>query len=184
VSKEKYSMKETDPYKYYRRQYRWLAVGKYVSYFLPIVAVLVWYIIASLVGGANTNPLNPFRFAFGFVLIFVVAFFMLVHELRKNNKQNAKEGNSLDFGGAIGCATTAIILGLLYITMFYLIILFVCEFVGQVAGSIFKYNQGIAKDKMDKVQTAEFNAEAIVREQNKKRLTNRLETNARAEEIE
>lgn len=160
---KKPSLKETDPYRYYRRQARWLSVGKWTCVSAPIVAVITTYLVKANMNAANTNPIDPIKFPIGLSLAAIVGIVSIVLETKKAGKEAEKNGTGVNFTGAIGWGVAALILYFCYLTVFYLVILCAAEFVGQVGAVICKAEIKEKQDLMNKIQTAEINADAFRR---------------------
>lgn len=163
----KTSLKQSDPIKYYKRKKRWLSLAKCGCTLIPPLTVLIVYAVFALTGGAFTNPLVPWRFGVGVVLLVCVTIMLIIHELRAVTKSSREAGEGVVFTASIVWLFIATILWLFYLTMFYLIIFCFAEFIGCFLGAfctagIKKCNECIAKNK-----DAEINAEAMVRVQEK-----------------
>lgn len=163
----KTSLKQSDPIKYYKKKKRWLGLAKCVCTLIPPLTVLIVYAVLSFTGGAYTNPLVPWRFGTGIVLLVLATIFLVIHELRTISKANKASGEGVTFTASIVWLFIATILWLFYLTMFYLIIFCFAEFIGCFLGAfctsgIKTCNECIAKNK-----DAEINAEAMVRVQEK-----------------
>lgn len=159
------SLRETNPVKYYKRKKRWLGFAKFLCNLLPPLAVLITYAVCSCLGGAFTNPLVPWRFGLGIVVLVVATVFIVVHELRAITRANKETGEGAIFTSSIVWLFIATILWLFYLTMFYLIILCFAEFLGNFFGAfctsgIKNCNQLILKNK-----DAELTARAAIRVQ-------------------
>lgn len=162
-------LKETNPIKYYKRRKKWLAVGKVACNLLPALAVLIVYAVCSLTGGAFTNPLVPWRFGVGIVLLVLGTIFFVIHELRAITKANKEMGEGANFNTAVLWLFIATILWLFYLTMFYLIIFCFAEFIGSFFGAFCISGTKKCNELIKKNQDAELNAEAFARVQDKHR---------------
>lgn len=171
MASSKTSLKQSDPIKYYKRKKRWLGVAKVGCTLIPPLSVLIVYAILACQGGAFTNPLVPWRFGVGIVLLVLATVLLVIHELRAITKANKEAGEGATFTASIVWLFIATILWLFYLTMFYLIIFCFAEFIGCFFGAfctsgIKNCNALIAKNK-----DAELNAEAMVRVQEKHKKT-------------
>lgn len=161
------SLKETDPIKYYKRKKKWLGVAKVACNLVPALTVLIVYAIMAWTGGSFTNPLVPWRFGIGIVLVILAIILIVVSELKAITKANKDMGEGAVFTASIVWLFIGTILWLFYLTMFYLIIFCFAEFIGSFFGAL--CTSGIKKcnELIKKNQDAELEANAYVRVQNK-----------------
>lgn len=164
ANKKKQSLKQSNPKAYYARCRRWCETGKFLCSIVPPIVVLTVYAIQACHKGTSTNPFDPLRFGIGMVLLVVGIVLFFVHELRTITKANKKAGNGGVYTSTIAWLFIATILWLFYLTMFYLIIFCFAEVIGTffsnfLTGKIVRY-----KELEDKAETAQLNAEALVRE--------------------
>lgn len=157
------SLKETNPQKYYKKKKRWLSLGKFLCTLLPALLVLIIYIIASCCGWKWTNPLNPMKFSLGIIALIVGIAVVVGHELRSISRENKKAKEGPDFTTSIIWLYIAVILWLFSMTMFYLIIFCACEFVGSFCGAFCTSEIKNCNELLEKEETAEINAKAMVR---------------------
>jgi len=161
------SLKQTNPIKYYKRRKKWLAVGKVACNLLPPLAVLIVYAVMAWTGGAFTNPLIPWRFSLGIVLLILCTVIVVAHELRAITKANKEAGEGANFSSCVVWLFVATILWLFYLTMFYLIIFCFAEFIGSFLGAFCVSGTKKCNELIRKNQDAELSAEAMVRVQEK-----------------
>lgn len=165
---DKQNLKQTDPIKYYKKRKAWLGLAKTACTLIPPLTVLILYAVLSETGGAYTNPLVPWRFGTGIVMLIVVTIWAIIHELRTITKTNKASGNNgVTFTSSIIWLFMATILWLFYLTMFYLILLCFSEFIGCFLGAFCTSGIKSCDDYIDKNRDAEINAEAMVRVQQK-----------------
>lgn len=179
----KVSLKESDPIKYYKKKKKWLSVAKVACNLLPPLVVLIVYAIMAWTGGSFTNPLVPWKFGVGVVLVVCATVFIVISELKAATKANKESGEGAVFTSSIIWLFIATILWLFYLTMFYLIIFCFAEFIGCFLGAF--CTSGIKKcnELIKKNQDAELEANAYVRVQNKNKEKN-TKTNVGSSAIE
>lgn len=157
------SLKETDPYKYYKKRYRIFGLIKWLFIILPIAIVLIIYIAKASAGAANTNPISPIKFPIGLALAAVASIVAIISEMRKANKKREEDNTGINFNGAIIWFVIAIVFYFCYISIFYLTVLCFAEFAGQIGACICSYEMKQAREKMKEVEKAEINADAMKR---------------------
>lgn len=168
------SLKETNPQQYYKKRKRWLSVGKFACTFVPAITVLIIYALGSCFNWKWTNPLNPFKFTLGIIIMIVGIVIFVGHELRAISKENKRVNEGADFTQSVIWLYLAVVLWLFALTMVYLIIFCAVEFVGSFFGAFCTASIKECNALMEKEETAEINAKAIVRaqEEAKRKISN------------
>ena len=161
-------LKETDHVRYYKKKRHWLTFGRCMCFIVPALAVLVTYAVMAWLKKANTNPLNPYQFGLGIVLMVVTIVVVVLSQLHAVTKANKKDGKGPQFTSAFVWLLLALILWLLYISTYYLIIFCAVEFIASFAGAFFTSAIRQTYVDQDKEDTAERQAKAIARNMKKK----------------
>lgn len=160
--KTKVSLKDTNPYLFYKRSYRTLALFEWLSITLPPMIVMLVYIILANAGASGTTALNPIKFPAG-MLLSAAACLVIFIKASKKTSADALDNDTIDFSPCFGWGVAALVLWLVYISTFYIIMLCVAEFVGQIAACILRHYKKIAGETMKETKKADIHAEALRR---------------------
>lgn len=169
TKKNKQSLKETNPIEYYKKRRTRLRLATYACNITPPLAILLVYIIVNSTGGLAT-PLNPVKFSFGMILLVIGTVVFTTHILGDITKQHKEQGKGALYTTAIVWAYVGLVLWLLYLTMFYLIIFCMAEFVGTALGAICTSKMAECTEYINKNSDAELQANAYIRVQEKQKV--------------
>ena len=169
---------------YYKKRITAFSIGKWVCNISPILICLIVYVVMTLLGQqesaneitreaarattATTNTIDPVKFPLGVSIAAVFAGGSMIRESKKNRAVDTSQ-SEVQIDGAINWGVLALVLYLCYISLNYIIAMCASESVGQIGGLVFNYHLQKNKKMYDKLETANFNASAIVREQEKER---------------
>lgn len=175
MANTKTSLKESSPVKYYKRKKHVLSAVKLACNLFPAISILVTYAVFSCTGGALTNPLIPWKFTLGVILLVVGIIYTTAHELREITKQNKKDGSGADFSATATWLYVGLTLWLLYVTIFYLIIFCFIEVIGSFGSALCSSAIKECEREIAENKTAETNAKAMVREMKKEKQVSAIE---------
>lgn len=164
AKKKKVNLKKSNPIEYYKKRRAKFKVLTMLSSLVPPISILVVYAVVNSIGGVAT-PLNPARFSIGMALLVIGIVLFTTHTLKNVTKENKRTGQGALYTTAIVWAYMGLVLWLLYLSMFYLILLCISEFVSCSLGAYFASKIQECNGYIEKNANAELQAKAFLRVQ-------------------
>ena len=164
---------------YYKKRITAFSIGKWICNISPILICLIVYVVMTLLGqkesadnitkeAAKANAIDPVKFPLGVSIAAIFGGVSMIKEAKRNKGVETSK-SEIQLDGAITWGVLALVLYLCYISLNYIIAMCASESVGQIGGLVCNYHLQKNKKMYDKLETANLNASAIVREQEKER---------------